>query len=87
MQFVYVHDLVDVCLKVIDEPHAVGNAFNVANLRPITQLEVVQVLADTAGKTPQFVRLPRGRILQAGGHPTGPNLYFGMFYISRPSHR
>jgi nucleoside-diphosphate-sugar epimerase len=80
MQFVYVHDLVDICLTVIDAEHVVGNAFNVANLRPITQLEVVQALADVAGKTPHFVRLPRARILQAGGHPMGPNLYFGVYY-------
>ena len=80
MQFIYVHDLVDACMKVLDEPHAVGNAFNVANPRPITQLEVVQALADTAGKVPHFVRLPRARILQAGGHPMGPHLYFGVYY-------
>jgi 2'-hydroxyisoflavone reductase len=81
MQFAYVHDLVDVCVKAIGEPHTIGNAFNIANPRPITQLEVVQALAEAAGKTPQFVRIPRARILQAGGHPMGPhNLYFGVYY-------
>jgi 2'-hydroxyisoflavone reductase len=84
MQFVYVHDLVAVCLKTIDEPHAAGNAFNAANPRPITQFEVVQALADAAGKTPQFVRLPRTRIVQAGGHPLGPHLYFGVYFDLPP---
>jgi 2'-hydroxyisoflavone reductase len=84
MQFVYVHDLVEAALKSIVESHAVGNAFNVANPRPITQLEVVQALADVAGKIPQFVRIPRARILQAGGHPMGPHLYFGVYYDLPP---
>jgi 2'-hydroxyisoflavone reductase len=84
MQFVYVHDLVEACMKTIDEPHATGNAFNVANPRPITQLELVQALADASGKTPHFVRIPRARILQAGGHPLGPNLYFGVYFDMPP---
>ena len=34
-----------------------------------------------AGEDPRAgVRLPRARILQAGGHPMGPNLYFGVYY-------
>jgi nucleoside-diphosphate-sugar epimerase len=68
MQFAYVHDLVEACMKTIEVSHATGNAFNVANPRPITQFELVQALADAAGKTPHFVRISRARILQAGGH-------------------
>jgi len=84
MQFVYVHDLVGACMTIIDSAGAVGNAFNVANPRPITQFELVQAIADVAGKTPQFVRISRSRILQAGGHPKGPNLYFAMYFDMPP---
>ena len=85
MQFVHVKDLVGACLKCLEEPHATGNAFNVANARPVTQLELVQALGQAAGKTPELVRLPRNRILQAGGHPMGPrNLYFGVYFDMPP---
>lgn len=84
MQFVHVRDLVDACVHAMDEPHAVGHAFNVANCRPVTQLEVVQDLANVAGKPLNVVRIPRQRILQAGGHPMGPNLYFGMYFDLPP---
>lgn len=84
MQFVYVTDFVGACLKVIEEPAAVGHAFNIANPRPVTQSEAVEAFAEVAGKKVNFVRLPRNVILRAGGHPMGPNLYFGMYYDVPP---
>ena len=84
MQFVYVRDLVRACLRVIEEPAAVGHAFNVANARPVTQVEAVQAMADAASKRVEMVRVPRERILRAGGHPMGPQLYFGMYFDLPP---
>jgi 2'-hydroxyisoflavone reductase len=83
MQFVYIKDLVTACLRAMDEPNAVGHAFNIANSRAITQGEAVQAFADAAGKKPTFVRVPRERIHVLGGHAMGPNLYFG-FYLDVP---
>ena len=80
MQFVNVNDLVEACLKVIEVPDSSGHAFNVANPRPLTQLEAVEAFGRASGREPVFVRLPRDRILRAGGHPMGPKLYFGMYY-------
>jgi nucleoside-diphosphate-sugar epimerase len=80
MQFVYVKDLVSASIRAAEEPAAVGHAFNVANPRPITQAELVAMFAEVAGKHPEIIRIPRQRILHAGGHPMGPNLYFGMYY-------
>jgi 2'-hydroxyisoflavone reductase len=80
MQFVYIKDLIWAAVKAADDPHAVGHAFNVANLKPITQYDLLHTLADVAGKPYQIVRIPRPRILQMGGHPMGPNLYFGMYF-------
>lgn len=80
MQFVFVKDLVWACLKAMEEPNAVGHAFNIANSRPLTQAEVVQALADAAGRKPAMVRIPRERILQAGGDPMKAPLYFGVYF-------
>jgi nucleoside-diphosphate-sugar epimerase len=80
MQFVYIKDLVDALIRVLAEPGAVGQAFNVANSRPLTQEELMVALAAAAKKKLNLVRLPRRQILQAGGHPMGPLLYFGMYY-------
>jgi 2'-hydroxyisoflavone reductase len=84
MQFVYVKDLVWACLRAIEEPAAVGHAFNVANLRPVTQTEAVEALAAVASRKAETVRVPRERILRAGGHPMGPRLYFGMYFDLPP---
>jgi nucleoside-diphosphate-sugar epimerase len=83
MQFVHVRDLVEASISALSEPHAVGHAFNIANPRPITQLELVQLLAQVCGRPLNLVRIPRQRILQAGGHPMGPKLYFGV-YLDMP---
>lgn len=80
MQFVHVKDVVTACTDVIQMPETVGHAFNIANARPVTQVEAVEAFAKAAGKEAQFVRIPRERILRAGGHPMVPKLYFGTYY-------
>jgi len=84
MQFVYVKDLVGACLRAMEEPGAIGHAFNIANLRPITQTDAVEAFAKAAGKKADLVRVPRERIFQAGGHPMGPKLYFAVYYDMPP---
>jgi len=84
MQFVHVSDVVAACVRSMEEPGVAGHAFNIANPRPVTQFELVQLLGEIAGKTPSFVRIPRQRILQMGGHPMGPNFYFGMYFDMPP---
>lgn len=84
MQFVYVHDVVSAMLRVLDVDAAVGHAFNIASPRPLSQADVVKALAKAAGRKPDVVRIPREYILKSGGHPMGPNLYFGMYYDLPP---
>jgi 2'-hydroxyisoflavone reductase len=84
MQFVYVKDLVKACLKAMDEPNAAGHAFNIANPRPLSQMEAVEAFAKSCNKPVKFVRIPREYILRAGGHPMGPKLYFGFYYDMPP---
>jgi len=84
MQFVFISDLVWACLRVMDEPAAVGHAFNIANLRPVTQSDMVEMLAGVASRKAQLVRIPRERIMRLGGHPMGPRLYFGQYFDLPP---
>ena len=72
----YIKDLVRACLRAMEGPAAVGEAFNVSNERPITQYEFVQAVAAAAGKKPNIVRVPRERIRlipisEAAGSSTG----------------
>jgi nucleoside-diphosphate-sugar epimerase len=81
MQFVYVKDLVDIALKVLELRNAIGHAFNTGNPRAVTQHELVLDLAKAAGvKEPQLVSIPRDRIHRAGGQAIGSKLYFGYYY-------
>lgn len=84
MQFVYVQDLVTCCIRAIEEPSAVGEAFNVAHAGPVTQLELVEALAAAAGKTPEIVYLPRDVIEREGGHQMREPLYFGTYFDMPP---
>lgn len=77
MQFVHVRDLVQACVRCTEVPRAVGEAFNIGNSKPITQVELVKLLGKVAGKDPEIVRVSRDRIMEAGGNPLGDPLYFG----------
>ncbi|HCC56612.1 MAG TPA: NAD-dependent dehydratase, partial [Solibacterales bacterium] len=79
MQFVYIRDLVEACVKALTETNVIGHAFNIGNERPITQLELVQALARAGNKKPQIARVPRERIIESGGNPMGDPAYFGHY--------
>lgn len=81
MQFVFVNDLVELCLRLMDHRNVVGHSFNAANPRAITQHELVMDLARAAGvKTPELVSIPRDFIVRMGGKVMNGNLYFGSHY-------
>ncbi|MEP7355005.1 MAG: NAD-dependent epimerase/dehydratase family protein [Acidobacteriota bacterium] len=84
MQFVYVKDLAQAAVKVLDIPTAPGHAFNIANARPISQTEAVEAYAKACNKPAKFVRISREYILRAGGNPMGPKLYFGQYFDLPP---
>ena len=79
MQFVYIKDLVRACLRAMEEPDAAGEAFNVANEKPMTQAEFLQAIVVASGKKGNIVRVPRERIVEAGGDPMGQPAYFGVY--------
>ncbi len=79
MQFVYVNDLVHALVRAMEEPRAVGEAFNIADPKPLTQVEFVERLAKIAGVEPVVVRVPRDVIQQAGGNAMDEPYYFGEY--------
>ena len=85
MQWVYVEDLADACVRAIEVPEAVGQAFNMAHVEPTTQREFIEALGRTVGREPKFVELPREKIHAAGGDIFKGNLYFGE-YLDLPPH-
>jgi len=84
MQFAYVNDLVLAMIKSMDEPRAVGEAFNIGDPKPLTQVELVEKLAKVANVEPTLVRVPRDVITQAGGSVFTEPYYFGEYYDLPP---
>lgn len=81
MQFVYVHDLIDLAIRTLEVRNTVGHAFNTANPRAVTQKELIHDLAQAAGlPDPEMVAIPREFLHRLGGHPIGEKLYFGYYY-------
>src|SRR5260370_42166653 len=71
-------------MKAMGEPAASGEAFNIGNDRPITQMELVLALAKAANKKLNIAKVPRDRIIEAGGSPAGDPAYFGQYFDMQP---
>jgi nucleoside-diphosphate-sugar epimerase len=84
MQFVYVNDLVQSLVRAMDEPRAVGEAFNIGDPKPVTQAELIEKLAKGAGVEPTLARVPRDIIAQAGGNAMEEPYYFGEYFDLPP---
>ena len=84
MQFVYVHDLVAAMVRSMEEPRAVGEAFNIGDSKPVTQVELVEKLARAANVEPALARVPRESIQQAGGNAMEEPFYFGEYFDLPP---
>ncbi len=84
-QWVFVDDVAETCVRAMARPEAVGQAFNVGHVEPMTQRTFVESLARVAGCEPELVSVPRATIASAGGQLVGGNLYFGEF-LDLPPH-
>jgi nucleoside-diphosphate-sugar epimerase len=85
MQWAFVDDVAEACVRALEVPEAAGEAFNVGHPDPITQRAFVEALARVAGVEAVLMPVPRGDIVASGGQLTGENLYFGEYLDSRPS--
>jgi nucleoside-diphosphate-sugar epimerase len=85
IQWVFVSDLAEACVRAIEVPLAAGEAFNIAHDERLTLRSFVEVLARVAGVAPRFAPMPRATIQAAGGDPFAGNLYYGQ-YLDLPPH-
>jgi nucleoside-diphosphate-sugar epimerase len=84
MQFAYVNDVVEALVRAMYEPRAVGEAFNMGDSKPLTQVELVERLAKAANTEATLVRVPRDVIQQAGGNAMEEPFYFGEYFDVPP---
>jgi 2'-hydroxyisoflavone reductase len=84
MQFVNVNDLVTALVRALVEPRAIGEAFNIGDPKPLTQVELVERLGKAAGVEPALVRVPRDLIQQTGGNAMEEPYYFGEYFDVPP---
>ena len=84
MQFVFVSDLVNAMVRAMVEPRAIGEAFNIGDPKPLTQVEVVERLAKAANADANIARVPRDVIAQAGGSAMEEPYYFGEYFDMPP---
>jgi 2'-hydroxyisoflavone reductase len=84
MQFAYVHDLVHAMMRSMEEPRAAGEAFNIGDTKPLTQVEVVEKMAKVAGTEVVLARVPRDVIISLGGSVMEEPYYFGEYYDLPP---
>jgi len=84
MQFVHVDDLAQAAVSVLEKDGTAGRAYNIANPKPVTQIELVEALADAAGKTADMVFVDRERLLALGGQVLGPPYYFAQYFDMPP---
>jgi 2'-hydroxyisoflavone reductase len=84
MQFAYVHDLVHAMMRSMEEPRAAGEAFNIGDTKPLTQVEVVEKMAKVAGTDVVLARVPRDVIVSLGGSVMEEPYYFGEYFDLPP---
>jgi nucleoside-diphosphate-sugar epimerase len=66
LPFVYVSDVVQGLLLALDCDHAVGQAYNITNDRPLTQQQVLEAIAHDIGARPPTVHVPYRALYAAG---------------------
>jgi 2'-hydroxyisoflavone reductase len=85
IQWVFVQDVAEACVRALEVDAAAGEAFNVAHREVQTQREFVETLGRAAGEKPEFAEIPRETITAAGGALLGPTIYFGEL-LDLPPH-
>ena len=66
LPLVYVSDAVQGLLLALDHDHAVGQAYNITNDRPLTQRQFLHAIADEVGASPPRLRIPYHALYAAG---------------------
>jgi nucleoside-diphosphate-sugar epimerase len=66
LPFVYVTDVVQGLLLALDREHAVGQAYNITNDRPLTQQQMLDAIAHEIGASPTRIHVPYQALYAAG---------------------
>jgi nucleoside-diphosphate-sugar epimerase len=66
LPFVYVSDVVQGLLLALDREHAVGQAYNITNDRPLTQQQMLDAIAHEIGASPPRIHVPYQALYAAG---------------------
>jgi nucleoside-diphosphate-sugar epimerase len=66
LPFVYVTDVVEGLLLALDHEHALGQAYNITNDRPLTQRELLSAIASELDAEPPRLHLPYRALYAAG---------------------
>jgi UDP-glucose 4-epimerase len=64
--FTYVGDVVDALVKLVAEPRAIGQVFNVGNVEEITILDLARRVRDMSGSRSEIVFVPYDQAYEAG---------------------
>ena len=64
--FTYVGDVVDALVRLVAEPRAIGQVFNVGNVEEITILDLARRVRDMSGSRSEIVFVPYDQAYEAG---------------------
>ncbi|MBE41740.1 MAG: hypothetical protein CL480_10595 [Acidobacteria bacterium] len=64
--FTYVGDVVDALMRLVDEPKAVGEVFNVGNGQEISILGLAEKIKEMTGSQSEIVKVPYDQAYGAG---------------------
>jgi UDP-glucose 4-epimerase len=64
--FTYVGDVVDCLLKLVNEPKAVGQVFNIGNKQEVTILQLAEIVKSLAGSASRIEFVPYDKAYEEG---------------------
>ncbi|HYW50448.1 MAG TPA: NAD-dependent epimerase/dehydratase family protein [Gemmatimonadaceae bacterium] len=79
MQWVSAGDVARAAILAATNDAATGQAYNLCNHPPVTQLDFVQLIARAMDREVQVVHVPRTRLQALGGGVMAPPHYFGVY--------
>ena len=81
----YIGDLLDALVRAEEcLPAISGEAFNIGDTKPLTQVEVVEKMAKVANADVVLARVPRDVIVSMGGSVLEEPYYFGEYFDLPP---
>jgi len=64
--FTYVGDVVECLLKLVSEPRAIGQVFNIGNMEEVTILRLAEIVKERTGSSSTIEFVPYDKAYEAG---------------------